>query len=81
MVTLVARHAAAVTALGAACGLAVVWRLRTVVDAFLFDVDALDRGVLLLTVALLAGVAIVATLPPAWRAARVDPLRALRADS
>ena len=46
----------------------------------LFGVSPLDPVTYLVAVALLAGVSIVASGCPAWRAARVDPVSALRAE-
>ena len=44
----------------------------------LFQVTLLDRSVFLVTTVVLAGVSMLATLVPALRAIRVDPIRALR---
>jgi putative ABC transport system permease protein len=46
----------------------------------LFGVSRLDPVTYLCVIALLAGVATIACGVPAWRAARVDPARTLRAE-
>ena len=52
--------------------------LGRALQAFLVGVEALDMATCLFVVALLTGVAFVASLVPAHGAARVDPLAALR---
>lgn len=48
--------------------------------ALLFGVSPLDPLIYLTVVILLAGVAVLACLVPAWRAARVDPVSTLRTE-
>ena len=64
--------------LGLVTGLAGAGALGHALQAFLVGIEAFDAVTLLFVVALLAGVALVASLVPARRAARVDPLDALR---
>jgi putative ABC transport system permease protein len=66
--------------LGMAAGLAVSIVLGRLLNHLLFGVSSFDAAVLAKVCALLAGVALAATSIPAWRAARIDPLRALRQD-
>ena len=66
--------------LGLVTGLAGAGVLGHTLQAFLIGVEAVDGITILLVVALLAGVALVASLVPARRAARVDPLDALRCE-
>lgn len=66
--------------LGLATGLAGAAALGHALQAFLIGVEAVDGITLLFVAALLAGVALVASLVPARRAARVDPLDALRCE-
>lgn len=66
--------------LGLATGLAGAGALGRTLQTFLVGIEAFDPITLLFVVALLAGVALVASLVPARRAARVDPLVALRCE-
>ena len=61
-------------ALGAAGALA----LARVVSGLLFGIAPNDRSTFVLVAALLVAVASAASSVPAWRAMRVDPIRALR---
>lgn len=61
-------------------GLAGAGALGHALQAFLVGIEAFDAVTLLFVVALLAGVALVASLVPAPKAARVDPLDALRCE-
>jgi putative ABC transport system permease protein len=63
---------------GVAIGLAVSLAAVRALDRFLFQVNPVDPATLLCAVALLAVVALVASFIPARRAARVDPVEALR---
>jgi len=54
--------------------------LGRVLSSQLFGVRAFDPAVLVLTVAVLGGAALVASWLPARRAARVDPMQALRSE-
>ena len=63
-------------ALGAAGALA----LGHLLQSLLFGVGPHDVPTLGTTALVLAGIAFAACLLPAWRAARVDPMRALRAE-
>ena len=66
--------------IGAAAGLALTWMAERVLRSLLFGVramDALTLAAAILTLALIAG---VATLVPARRAARIDPLDAIRGE-
>jgi predicted permease len=63
---------------GLLIGLTGGWMLSRFVQAFLFKVDAHDPIVYLSVAAVLVAAGLVAALVPARRAARVDPLVALR---
>ena len=65
---------------GLASGLILTLALGRLLSNLLFGVSAFDPVVLTLVCGLLLFVAIAATIVPAWRAARIDPLRALRQD-
>lgn len=54
--------------------------LRKVVSAHPDGVEAGDPVTLAATSTMLLGAALLACGPPAWRASRVDPLKALRCD-
>ena len=54
--------------------------MTRVLDRLLFGVKPNDPATIIAVAALLAGVALVAALIPARRAARVDPMIALRAE-
>ena len=66
--------------LGLVTGLAGASALGRALQAFLVGIEPFDRITILFVVALLAGVALVASLVPARRAARVDPMNALRCE-
>jgi putative ABC transport system permease protein len=75
---LVLRHASAVTAAGVAVGLIGAFALTRFIESLLFDVKAADPVTFGGVALLLAAVAMLATYIPARRAARVDPMVALR---
>jgi len=68
------------TAVGVALGLAGALAASHAVRGLLYGVGATDPVTYAAVVALLLAVTIVACLLPAWRAARVSPLVALRGD-
>jgi predicted permease len=74
------RHGLALTAAGIALGIAVAIALTRVMSAFLFGVGPIDPITYTVVSAALAAVALLATYLPARRAARVDPIVALRTD-
>ena len=68
------------TGAGVALGVVASFGLTRVIESFLFGVEATDP-VTFLTVALgLVAVAVLASLTPAMRASRLDPILALRED-
>jgi putative ABC transport system permease protein len=66
------------TVIGAACGLAGAFALTRIFSALLFDVRPSDPPTYAGATLMLVAVAILASLVPAWRAATVDPMIALR---
>jgi predicted permease len=68
------------TGLGSALGLAVAIVVTRVLRGLLYGVTPLDGLTIASVVALVAAVALVAVGSPAWRAARIDPTIALRAE-
>jgi predicted permease len=80
VVSLVLNRAAAWVLMGLVLGLGGAWALRSVASAFLFGLEATDGRAFLAALAVLMTAAGVASVMPAVRAARVDPMAALRAD-
>jgi ABC-type antimicrobial peptide transport system permease subunit len=78
ILTLVLRQAVRLIAVGALIGLAAAWALTRYLESLLFEVRPHDARTYLATVALLVAVSVVASMIPARRASRVDPLVALR---
>lgn len=75
---LVLRHATLLVGIGLAAGLAAALALTRLMSALLYGVSASDMVTFGSVAVLLALVALVASLVPVVRAARVDPLDALR---
>jgi putative ABC transport system permease protein len=75
---LVLRHAARWTAIGAVLGVLGSLLALRLLQAMLFQVSARDPWTLAAALALLAAVALLAAWIPSRRAARVDPVEALR---
>jgi ABC-type antimicrobial peptide transport system permease subunit len=55
-----------------------IWALSRLVEGQLFGIKAMDTVNLAAAIALLAAVAASAAFLPAWRAASVNPVHALR---
>jgi hypothetical protein len=77
---LVLRRALIMMATGIAIGTVSALAITRVMAGLLYEIRPTDAVAFLGSVVLLAGLAVVASLVPAWRATRVDPLVALRAD-
>jgi putative ABC transport system permease protein len=67
-------------AIGLGLGLVGAWVLSRVLSSQLFGVTARDPYTYVTVAPLLAGVALTATYLPARRAARLDPMLALRSE-
>jgi macrolide transport system ATP-binding/permease protein len=78
IVWMVLREAMALCAVGLVVGLAAAWSAASLVKSFLFGMKPADPAALGGSLALLAAAAILAGYAPAWRAARIDPMAALR---
>ena len=77
---LIAGGAARVVAIGGVIGLAAAAVLSRTIATFLFGVEPLDPMTFGSVGLLLALTAAIATAAPAWRATRVDPVEAFRAE-
>lgn len=80
LVSLVSREMAATVGVGLLAGLAGAWALSRVVASLLYEVQARDPATFVAVPLVLIVPAIIATLIPALRAARVSPTEVMRAD-
>jgi predicted permease len=80
VVQLVASQGLRHTLIGLTIGSALALTAGKLLSGALFGVHAFDAGILGAVAAIMLGVAVVATLRPAHRAASVDPVIALRAE-
>jgi putative ABC transport system permease protein len=80
LLAMVVRQGVSLTALGVALGLVGAVAATRAIGAMLFGVSRLDPLTYVGVVALLGIVSALASALPAWRAARVDPASALRAE-
>ena len=65
---------------GLGTGIGVALLSGRLIEGLLFGVSPQDPAILVFVALLLAAVALAATVVPAWRAARIDPLVALRSE-
>jgi predicted permease len=80
IVSMVIRESAAWTGAGLAVGIAGALALSRYLSSLLFDVGARDPLTFILVVIALGSTAVAATIVPALRAVRVDPMLALRSE-
>ena len=66
------------TGIGIVIGLAGALAFTRVLGSLLFDVSVTDSATFVVTTVVLAAAALLAALIPAFRAARIDPVQALR---
>jgi ABC-type antimicrobial peptide transport system permease subunit len=77
---LVLRSGLRIIAVGLVIGIAAALAAGRVIQSLLFETRAWDPGALGVTSAVVALIALAASAVPAWRATRVDPMVALRAE-
>jgi putative ABC transport system permease protein len=77
---MVLRRALILMAIGVAIGLGGALALTRVMAGLLYEVRPTDAATFFGAALVLASLALAASLVPAWRATRVNPLVALRAD-
>lgn len=80
VIRLVLREMLALFVFGVAAGVAAGIAGGRYVESQLFGVKAGDPAVFLFSAAALLTAALLAGFVPAWRASRIDPIRALRCD-
>jgi ABC-type antimicrobial peptide transport system permease subunit len=76
----VVRQGMTITSVGAAAGLVAAFMTVRLVKSLLFGVSAYDPVTIIVGLTVLVGVAAIACVIPAARAARTDPMLALRAE-
>jgi predicted permease len=74
------RQVLVLVTLGLAIGLFAAWQTRHLVASFLFGVKAEDPLTTWFSAAILLVIGVLAAYAPAWRAARGDPMTALRTE-
>jgi putative ABC transport system permease protein len=72
-------ESASLAAIGGAIGVLIAWFIGFIVTAYLIK-TYLSVGAIFLAIGFSGGIGVLAGLLPAWRAARLDPIEALRAD-
>jgi putative ABC transport system permease protein len=72
-------EAVAMAAVGGAIGVTIAWIIGRVLTAVFFP-TALSIGAVFIAVSVSMIVGVVAGVFPAWKAARLDPIEALRAE-
>lgn len=77
---IVVRHGVRITITGLVAGLAVALVTTRLLSALLFGMTPNDPVIFVGVVAILTVTSLAASLIPAWRASRVDPVEVLRAD-
>jgi putative ABC transport system permease protein len=80
VVALVLRQGIAVSISGIAAGLCAAYVLTRYLSSLLYGVDRADLGSYIAVAFAVGLVATIASIVPAWRAARIDPVVALRAE-
>ena len=79
LIQLVISSGLRLTAIGVALGVALALGTTHPLGDLLFGVSPRDPIVIAVVIAIMAAASVIACMVPAWRAARLDPVRALRA--
>ena len=77
---LVLKNSASLLGFGLSAGLACAWIATRTIKSFLFGVSEHDPLTILTVCGVLAVCGLIAALVPAWRAASIDPMQALRTE-
>jgi ABC-type antimicrobial peptide transport system permease subunit len=77
---LVVGESVVLAAFAALAGLAGAWALTRYASSMLYGVSTLDAATFAMAPVALVAVAVAASFGPAWRAARIDAMEALRHD-
>jgi putative ABC transport system permease protein len=72
-------EAVALSAIGGAIGVVIAWAIGLIVSQFVIQ-TYLSVAAIVVAVSVSGGVGVLAGIIPAWKAARLDPIEALRAD-
>jgi hypothetical protein len=80
IVGLVVRHGVGLAVAGIAIGTLLAYNATRWIEPLLFETPARDPWVFALVAAVLLAVAVIASIVPAWRASRTDPIEALRTE-
>jgi predicted permease len=75
---MVLRQVSLMALVGVGIGLAAAFGLGRAAEAVLFGLSGRDPGIFVAATAVIAGVVLVASWLPAWRASRIAPIEALR---
>jgi predicted permease len=80
VVSMLLKESASLAFAGIAIGICGALALNRTIEGLLFQVSATDPATYLTVAALLAATALIAGAVPAWRASRIDPVKALRVE-
>ena len=69
----------ALSAIGGAVGVIIAWMIGFIVSQFVIQ-TRLSLAAVIVAVSVSGGIGVLAGIIPAWKAARLDPIEALRAD-